>query len=61
MDWMLEGTIQFLAWARDFSLLQTVQSSSGSHPASYSIAVRMLSPEAKAAEPWSQSLTPIWY
>jgi hypothetical protein len=44
----LDDWVRFLAGARDFSLLHSIQTSSGDHPASYPVGIRGSFPRDKA-------------
>jgi hypothetical protein len=46
--------VQFLAWARNFSLHHRIQNGSGAHPASYPMGTRGSFPGDKAIPPLPQ-------
>jgi hypothetical protein len=47
-SWM--AGVQFLAWAKEFSLPHTIQTGSEAHPASYTMGASCSYPKCKAAE-----------
>jgi hypothetical protein len=51
MGWMIG--VRFPAEARDFSLLHSIQTSSGTHPASYPMGTKGPFPGGKATGAWN--------
>jgi hypothetical protein len=56
----LDGRGSILVRGKRFSLIHSIQTSSGAHPASYPMGTGVSFPAGKAGGPWGWPLTSIW-